>query len=122
MKTTATEDLQELLKSSQLLITDYSSVCFDMFYMKKPVLFYQFDEEKFRKYHYKEGWFDYRNTPFGGYCPELSSLLQEMEKAIVGGYRVTEEFLEEHARVFKLYDQDNCRRIYDLLKADNVSI
>ena len=57
-------DVQDLMKSSKMMITDYSSVFFDMVYMKKPVIFFQFDEEKFRKYHYAPGWFDYSATPF----------------------------------------------------------
>ena len=28
-----------------MLITDYSSVYFDIAYMRKPIIFYQFDEE-----------------------------------------------------------------------------
>lgn len=58
-------DIQELLKSSAMLVTDYSSVFLIWFYMKKPVIFYQFDEEKYRKYQYDEGYFDYHNTSFG---------------------------------------------------------
>lgn len=42
-------DVQQLLKESLLLITDYSSVFFDMMYMNKPVIFYQFDENQYRK-------------------------------------------------------------------------
>ena len=42
-------DIQELLKSSALMVTDYSSVFFDMIYMKKPIVFYQFDEDEYRK-------------------------------------------------------------------------
>ena len=40
-------EVQDLMKSSQMMITDYSSVFFDMVYMKKPVIFYQFDEENY---------------------------------------------------------------------------
>lgn len=38
-------DIQELLKSAAVMVTDYSSVFMDMVYMRKPVLHYQFDEE-----------------------------------------------------------------------------
>jgi hypothetical protein len=39
-------DVQNLLKESALLITDYSSVYWDFAYMKKPIIFYQFDKQK----------------------------------------------------------------------------
>ena len=55
-------DVQQLLKESLLLITDYSSVFFDMMYMNKPVNFYQFDEKQYRKSHYKEGYLNYQNV------------------------------------------------------------
>ena len=38
-------DIQEILKSAALLVTDYSSVHFDFAYMNKPVIYYQFDKE-----------------------------------------------------------------------------
>ena len=36
------------------MITDYSSVAIDFAYMKKPTLYYQFDEEKFRRGQYAQ--------------------------------------------------------------------
>ena len=40
-------DVQTLLKDSALLITDYSSVAFEFAYMKKPLIYFQFDKDKF---------------------------------------------------------------------------
>ena len=42
-------DIRKLLITSSLMITDYSSVALDFAYMKKPVIYYQFDIERFRK-------------------------------------------------------------------------
>ena len=109
------EDLQELLKSSAMLITDYSSVFFDIVYMKKPVIFYQFDEEKFRKYHYKQGWFDYKKTSFGSVCYSSGEVITELKQIIDGGFVVSDEYLAEHGKVFPKYDKNNCERIYQLL-------
>ncbi|MFC2015949.1 CDP-glycerol glycerophosphotransferase family protein, partial [Chloroflexota bacterium] len=44
------QDLQDAIVRSSLLITDYSSVAWDFLYLDKPVLFYQFDVEKFNEY------------------------------------------------------------------------
>jgi len=49
------ETVQSLLLRSDLLVTDYSSVVFDFSYMQKPVIFYQFDYEKFHDEHNKPG-------------------------------------------------------------------
>ena len=48
-------DIQDLLVKSSVLVTDFSSVYFDFAYMKKPVAYYQFDEEMYRRLQYKEG-------------------------------------------------------------------
>ena len=105
-------DMQELMKSSQLMITDYSSVFFDMFYMKKPVIFYQFDEEIFRQYHYEEGWFDYHNNAFGKTHVSYLEVINELEEYIKNDYKVTDEFLKAHQNEFKLFDNMNSERIY----------
>ena len=110
------EDLQGLMKSSEMLITDYSSVFFDMVYMKKPILFYQFDYEKFRKYHYREGWFRYNDTAFGNSCSNADQLLAGLKEIIQNDYKVDAAYLKEHDQTFDLYDTSNCRRIFELLK------
>ena len=58
-------DVQTLLMRCDLLITDYSSVFFDLGYMEKPVIYYQFDKEEFLKYHYQKGYFSYEDHGFG---------------------------------------------------------
>ena len=52
-------DVQRLLTSTAMLITDYSSVFFDYGYMMKPMVFYQFDLDEYRDKHYNEGYFSY---------------------------------------------------------------
>lgn len=110
------EDIQSLLITSQLLITDYSSIFFDMVYMKKPVIFYQFDEEKFRKYHYEKGWFDYHNTKFGKVFKEPEKIIEEIQLIVKSDYSVSDEYIEEHKRTFPLYDTNNSKRIYQIIR------
>ena len=40
-------DVQQLMKESAVLVTDYSSVGFDFSFLHRPVLYYQFDQEHF---------------------------------------------------------------------------
>ncbi|WP_026765380.1 CDP-glycerol glycerophosphotransferase family protein [Selenomonas ruminantium] len=53
-------DVNVILSSIELLITDYSSVCYDAFYWNKPVLFYSPDFE------------EYNNNERGFLCDYLS--------------------------------------------------
>jgi len=109
------DDIQELMKTSQLLITDYSSVFFDMVYMKRSVVFYQFDVEKFRKYHYEQGWFDYNTTSFGKAVSSSDNLVKEVRRIVEANFQVDQKFIDEHHKTFPLYDMMNSKRIYDLL-------
>lgn len=109
-------DIQDLLKSSAAMITDYSSVFFDMVYMKKPVIFFQFDEEMFRKHQYREGYFDYHNTPFGDFCASGEETIRSLENLVQNGLAPSEEYLAEHKKYFTLCDANNCERIYRCLK------
>ena len=105
-------DLQGLMKTSEMIITDYSSVFFDMAYMKKPIIFFQFDENDFRRYHYEEGWFSYRDSHFGEVCVEPAEVIKTLRRYIQNGYAVSEEYLKEHKETFAIYDTSNAERIY----------
>lgn len=52
-------DVQALLKSAAFLVTDYSSIAFDFAYMYKPMVYFQFDQERFREGQYPSGYFRY---------------------------------------------------------------
>lgn len=110
-------DIQDLLKTSALMVTDYSSVFFDMVYMKKPVVFYQFDEEKYRQYQYGQGYFDYHNNPFGKTFDAEDDVVQEIARMVQERCAVDEAYLAEHRRLFPFYDTHNSERIFNDLKA-----
>ena len=109
-------DVQTLLRRAQLLITDYSSVFFDMIYMKKPILFYQFDEQEFRSRQYSKGYFDYAANPFSCRHTSLAGVLKELEQYAANGFKVSADFLTAHKTYFPLYDTNNCERTYQVIK------
>lgn len=105
-------DVQKLLKESAVLITDYSSVAMDFAYMKKPLIYYQFDYEKFRSGHYPEGYFSYENDGFGKVCKEEDSVIVELKEIIQNDFKNKEEYLLKHKEFFTTYDNHNCERNY----------
>lgn len=109
-------DIQDLLKISSLMITDYSSVSIDFSYMKKPVIYYQFDQEKFRKGQYAEGYFNYEEDGFGPVCYELDNVYSELEKSFNNNFRMQNLYKKSHSDFFKLYDKNNCERNYEAIK------
>lgn len=109
-------DIQDLLRNASMMITDYSSVFFDMLYMKKPVIYYQFDYDKFRKGQYGEGYFDYRDNPFGKSYKNADQVIAATENYIRDNFNVSKEYLKAHADYFQLYDTDNCKRVYEVTR------
>ena len=108
-------DIQDLLKKSALMITDYSSVFFDFAYMRKPVIFYQFDEEEFREKQYAaaNGYFDYKNTVLGKWTNDISDLLSLLENAVKDDAFIKNDNVSSF---FPLWDSNNCQRIYNEIK------
>ncbi|EAI2015209.1 capsular biosynthesis protein, partial [Campylobacter jejuni] len=57
--------MQKLFCESSLMITDYSSVAFEMIILKKPVIYYQFDQDYFFYKHFlKRGYYNYKKMEF----------------------------------------------------------
>lgn len=107
-------DIQDVLKRAALMITDYSSVFFDFSYMRKPVLFYQFDEMEFREKQYAEGYFDYHNTVLGKWSGTLPELLVHLEESLASGVPVLNE--RTIRSFFPLWDTENCKRNYEAIR------
>ncbi|MBQ6268071.1 MAG: CDP-glycerol glycerophosphotransferase family protein [Clostridia bacterium] len=112
-------DVQQLLKESALLVTDYSSVHFDFAYMKKPCVYYQFDPDEFFMQQYKKGYFDHKTMGFGEVTASEEDLRGILIDYIKNGFAEKEEYKQRSAAFFPLHDKNNCRRIYEeILKLD----
>ena len=108
-------DVQTLLMRCSLLITDYSSVFFDAGYMEKPVIYYQFDQEEYRKYHYQEGYFSYEKHGFGPVVQTEEALLEATAECVGNGFRMQQEYLDRLAAFYPVRDELNCERTYQIL-------
>lgn len=108
-------DVQELLIDSNLLITDYSSVFFDFAYMKKPIIFYQFDCEEYRKYHYSEGYFDYKKDGFGIVEYDADTIVENIKKLFEKNFTNRDVFDKKQEIFFPLHDTGNCKRTFDAI-------
>lgn len=107
-------DVQQLLKESALLITDYSSVFFDFAYMHKPVIFFQFDYDEFHQKHYQKGYFDFKHC-FADWTDDIPSLLDVMQNYMEKGCKLSTDKSAIIDQYFPLYDTHNCERIYQVV-------
>ncbi len=105
--------VQDLLKEAKLLITDFSSVYFDFAYMKKPEIYFQFDESTFYDTHYQQGYFDYRKDGFGPVCLTKNDVIIEVKKCNDNNFVLEKEYEYKIDKNFVYRDTHNCDRIYE---------
>lgn len=106
-------DIQKSLIESNILITDYSSVFFDFAYMKKPLIYYQFDQKEFFSRHYKKGYFDYERDGFGEVVTAQEEIIEELKKIIKNNYEMSSKYLKRVETTFEFTDNKNCERIFN---------
>lgn len=102
------DSYQDLFKDSSLLITDYSSVFFDFAYLKKPVIYYQTNDD----YHYGKSYFDYDTMGFGEVISDEDTLIGRIENYLENDCIMEEEYRENVDRFFKFTDRKNSERVY----------
>lgn len=109
-------NIHQLLMDTSLLITDYSSVFFDVAYMGKPTIFYHFDYEEFRSKHLSEGYFSYERDGFGPIATTVDELISCIEYNRGDNiFKMQPEFENRVSRFFPIRDNRNCERIYNEL-------
>ncbi len=107
-------DVQQLLKESALLVTDYSSVFFDFAYMRKPMVFFHFDYDEYRKKHFQTGYFEYKDS-FGPVVCEEKHLLEAVNAYVVNDFRMEKQYVDKIDYYFPMRDKHNCDRVFDAL-------
>ncbi|MGN1093116.1 MAG: CDP-glycerol glycerophosphotransferase family protein [Monoglobaceae bacterium] len=110
-------DVQTLLKESAMVITDYSSIHFDVGYLEKPLLYYQYDEEIYYQNHYHKGYFDFDNMGFGAVCRTEAELLEQIQGFLENDFKVTEETKRRVQEFFPVRDNKNCERIFKTIQS-----
>ena len=111
--TNADFDIQDLIKEFGCLITDFSSVFFDFAYMKKPLVYFQFDYEKYREGHYQEGYFSYEKDGFGPVCYDSQSVVDSITKIIENNFKIDADYLQRIVNFYEFFDDKNCERIFN---------
>lgn len=105
-------DVQQLLKESALLITDYSSISMDFAYMQKPLIYFLFDEDRFREDHYANCEFDYHKG-FGPYAVNALELLGLMKVAYSNHLKMDGMYTQKADITFPHRNTNYCKRIYN---------
>ena len=110
--------ISEALEKSKLLITDYSSVCYNSFYQGAGVIFYQPDIELYEREHGKLIPSDDEYIGKRAFnINELENIIKDTIKDNKIDLDVvrTEKFIENYKSINEFSDGENINRIYEKL-------
>lgn len=106
--------VNEMLMRCRMLITDYSSVCWDILYQDKPTIFYQFDLDKYEEAH--GSYLDMRTELFGDRAENQEQLLALLEEQIKNNFKMKPEHEQLRRFYFNFKDQQHSRHICKEIK------
>jgi CDP-glycerol glycerophosphotransferase (TagB/SpsB family) len=114
------QPIQEVFQKCALLVTDYSSKAFDVAYLGKPVVYYQFDPDVFfgGGHLARPGYFNYERDGFGPVVGEEGELLDAIESHL-NGVPPDPVFNERAAKTFVFRDGRCCERVFEAILALN---
>ena len=111
--------IQHHFQRAALMVTDYSSVAFEMALLERPVLYYQFDRDLvFGGGHLtRKGYFSYEKDGFGPVCFDESALLEELARLLARNAEPEPVYRERMRNTFAHRDGRCCRRVYEAIIA-----
>ena len=106
---------RDVFAQSDLVVTDYSSVAFDFAYLRKPVLYYQADQDEFFSgaHTYEKGYFDYEKDGFGEVECSVDTLVDRIIEYMENGCQLKDKYRARIDATFPFSDQNNCQRVYE---------
>lgn len=109
-------DYNTVFAKAALTVTDYSSVIFDFAYLRKYIIYAQFDKEQFfEDQTYDEGYFSYEKDGFGPVCYDLEATVDALIAAIDQDCKVPQKYIDRVNSFFAFDDQKNSERIYEAI-------
>ncbi len=108
------EPLNQLIMRCKMLITDYSSVSWDVFYQHKPVTFYQFDLDRYTES--QGSYMDMKTELFGDRVTDIHKLIRIVDGYANTNFKLKAEYDNMYNRYFKYVDDDNSARIAGYLQ------
>ena len=115
-------EYRDMYAQSDLILTDYSSAAFDFAYLRKPIVYSQFDFEEFYGGNHvcQLGYFDYERDGFGEVTRDLDSTVELLIDYMKNGCQLKDKYRERIDNFFAFNDQNNCQRILDkILEMDH---
>ncbi|PTE30790.1 CDP-glycerol--glycerophosphate glycerophosphotransferase, partial [Mammaliicoccus fleurettii] len=107
-------DVQLLIKESKLMITDYSSVAFDFSFLEKPVIYYQFDRDRF--IGHLPSHLDIDKELPGKIVDNVDAVLEETINYVDNEFKNEQSIINKSNNFIEYKDTTNSLRIYQAAK------
>jgi hypothetical protein len=109
----ATHDAQEVYARLHLMVTDYSSVAFDAAVLGRPVVYFQFDRERFFGGGHigSAGYFDYERDGFGPVGLDIAAAENAIIEAIDRGPEPAPTYQARIEATLPMRDGQACARV-----------
>jgi len=108
--------LNEIMMRCSMLITDYSSVCWDVYYQSKPVLFFQFDYDTYMQNH--GSYMNMEKELFGPRLETCGELIEAIREKVASGFAEDEDAKVKRDYYFAYVDDENSKRTYEFLRKE----
>lgn len=110
---------RDVYARSKLVISDYSSAVFDFSYLRKPIIYAQFDTQEFFSggHMYKKGYFEYERDGFGEVTYDLEETVNKIIEYMENDCKLKEKYRKRIDQFFAFDDQENCRRLYKKIRS-----
>jgi CDP-glycerol:poly(glycerophosphate)glycerophosph otransferase len=109
----ADAEITQELEKSEILITDYSSVAYDFYYLNKPIIFFQFDKDEYDK---KVGSYVKNKDLFGIQVKSVEKCVENIIKISENNFNYDKNLIEKFEKLqpkfLKYTDKKNCDRVY----------
>lgn len=108
-----------VLKHSDVLITDYSSIYFDFLLMDRPILFFDYDREEYEKAS-RELYWNYDEATPGEKVETMEELMEAIKEACHPGEEYVRKYHEERIalrnQMFDAPEELSSPRMVELVK------
>jgi len=107
--------IQQLFARSAIMITDFSSVAFEMAYLRRPVIYYHYDFVTFfgGDHNWREGYYDYSNDGFGPRAYDLEQIIDELLLFMQNREYFSDAYLPRMIKALPETDGKACERLFE---------
>lgn len=106
---------RDVYAQSNLVVSDYSSAVYDFAYLRKPIIYTQFDTNEFfgGDHVCQKGYFDYERDGFGEVEHDLEGTVDRIIEYMENGCQMKEKYKARVDNFFAYNDHNNCQRLYE---------